>query len=106
VRAVLASRFAGVVPNDRHDDGFSPVHRATWGREPRHADAVAAFLDFGVPHDLAAASGETPLQLAQKSKNAASVAALEAAARQARRARKKAAAASAADGVAAAGADL
>jgi len=80
VRAVLASRFAATVPNTRHDDGFAPIHRACWGREARHADAVAAFLEARVPHDLRAKSGETPLELARKAKNAATVEVLEAAA--------------------------
>jgi hypothetical protein len=68
IRAIHASRFAGVVPNAPHeDDGFAPIHRAAWGREPRHAEALQAFLDIGVPHDLAAAStGETPRDLALK----------------------------------------
>ena len=77
VRAVLASRFAATVPNTRHDDGFAPIHRACWGRESRHADTVAAFLAAGVPHDLRADSGETPLDLARRSGNAATVSVLE-----------------------------
>lgn len=68
IRAIHASRFAGVVPNAPHeDDGFAPIHRAAWGREARHAEALQAFLDIGVPHDLAAVStGETPRDLALK----------------------------------------
>lgn len=47
----------------QHPDGFYPIHRACWGREPRHAETVQAFLDLGVPHDLASESGKTCLEM-------------------------------------------
>jgi len=59
------------VPNAAHADGFWPLHRACWGRERRHADTVAAFLNAGADHAVRAASGETPLQLCRRSGNAA-----------------------------------
>ncbi len=33
------------VPHAVHKDGYWPIHRACWGRERRHADTVAAFLE-------------------------------------------------------------
>lgn len=32
-------------------DGFTPIHRACWGSEQRHADTVRVFLKAGVPYD-------------------------------------------------------
>jgi ankyrin repeat protein len=60
----------------QHRDGFFPIHRACWGREERHADTVAAFLEAGVPADLKAANGET---CATMTKNAHTLAVLAAA---------------------------
>jgi ankyrin repeat protein len=33
--------------NDRHDDGYTPMHRAIWGQEPRHAETVKVLLQLG-----------------------------------------------------------
>jgi len=35
------------VVNAEHSDGFSPMHRACWGQEKRHADTVAYLLKIG-----------------------------------------------------------
>ena len=78
VRRVLAS-FPNT-PNTAHKDGFHPIHRACWGRETRHADAVKAFVEHGVPHDVRASSGETPLDIARRIGNAQTIAVLEKAA--------------------------
>lgn len=63
-------------PNGAHTDGFHPIHRACWGREQRHANAVRAFLHAGVPHDLRAGSGETPLEISRRVGNKATEAVL------------------------------
>ena len=35
------------VINSPHADGFFPIHRACWGREPRHAKTVEYLLSIG-----------------------------------------------------------
>ena len=50
----------GLDPSDRHSDGFTPIHRACWGREQRHADTVRVLLKAGVPFDEAASNGCRP----------------------------------------------
>ena len=57
------------VPNTMHKDGFAPIHRACWGREPRHAEAVSAFIEGGVDPLLPTAKGLTPLEIAKQSGN-------------------------------------
>ena len=43
-----------------HSDGFSPLHRACWGQEPRHTETVKVFLELaGVPWDLRSKKGTT-----------------------------------------------
>jgi ankyrin repeat protein len=42
---------AGVDPSSRHKDGYTPIHRACWGGEQRHADTVTALLELGVSVD-------------------------------------------------------
>jgi len=78
VRMLLAD---GRVPNEAHRDGFWPVHRACWGREQRHADAVAAFLAAQPEAALLRArqSGETPLDIARGRRDARLVRVIEAA---------------------------
>lgn len=34
----------GINPSDKHTDGFQPIQRACWGREPRHTETVKMFL--------------------------------------------------------------
>ena len=47
-------------PRDFHEDGFSPLHRACWGDEPRHTETVRVFLEVaGVPWDLRSEEGTT-----------------------------------------------
>lgn len=41
----------GVGLRDKHADGHEPAIRSCWGPEPRHTEAVAWFLDNGVPLD-------------------------------------------------------
>lgn len=41
----------------RFQDGFTPLHRACWGSEQRHADTVRALLRAGVPYDQPADNG-------------------------------------------------
>lgn len=47
-------------------DGFWPLHRAAWGRTPRHAESVR-FLIESVGHacDVTGPKGRTPLQMAR-----------------------------------------
>ena len=46
--SVLLAAGGGRVPRGPHaGDGIWPLQRATWGREPRHAATVKAFLDAG-----------------------------------------------------------
>lgn len=69
IRAVAAfPHFSAIVPYGRHADGYAPAHRAAWGKEKRHAEALAAFFETGVSIDIEAASGETPRVLAEKSR--------------------------------------
>ena len=70
------------VPNVAHKDGFAPIHRACWGKTQVFADTVQAFLDFGVSPSLKAskaAGGGTPLEIASKTGNKATVAVIKAA---------------------------
>ena len=47
-------------PRDFHEDGFSPLHRACWGDEPRHTETVRVFLEVaGIPWDLRSEEGTT-----------------------------------------------
>ena len=55
----------GLDPNDRHKDGFTPLHRACWGDTPRHTNTVRVLLEAGVPADQKSSDGKTPLQLTQ-----------------------------------------
>ncbi|KAL9185987.1 hypothetical protein ACHAXT_005225 [Thalassiosira profunda] len=41
----------GVGLRDVHEDGYEPAVRSCWGPEERHTEAVAWFLDNGVPLD-------------------------------------------------------
>jgi ankyrin repeat protein len=66
-QALLAGSIP--VPNTHHPDGFAPVHRASWGLEPRHTETVKAFLDAGVSPFLQTAKGETLLQVAERAGN-------------------------------------
>ena len=68
IRAIASSRFSEAVPNDKHEDGFYPVHRACWGREKGHAEALAAFFETGVPVNLLSESNETPQMMVEKTK--------------------------------------
>lgn len=43
----------------QHADGYFPLHRACWGREPRHAATLQVFLDAGVEYDVEATNGKT-----------------------------------------------
>ena len=37
--------------NAEHPDGFYPLHRACWGREPRHSEVVEYLLELGEDPD-------------------------------------------------------
>ena len=42
--AIMRMLLAAGLPctTDTHADGFTPLHRACWGREPRHTETVRA----------------------------------------------------------------
>jgi len=44
---------------DKHEDGFYPIHRSCWGREPRHTETVKVFLTNNVSSQLSADNGKT-----------------------------------------------
>ena len=46
-------------PNDRHSDGYTPLHRACWGREARHSKFVKLLLKNGIDPDQKADNGKT-----------------------------------------------
>ncbi len=74
-------------------DKFTPLHRACWGREARHADTVKALIDGGADFWSPGPDGKTPLQMAAHSKEATTVL------KRALKRREKAAAAAGADAV-------
>ena len=47
----------GLNPDDFHRDGFSPLHRACWGSEKRHAKTVEVLLNAGVDPEMVARGG-------------------------------------------------
>lgn len=49
---------------DKHADGFTPLHRACWGREARHTETVRALLKAGAPPDQEGPDGRSPLEMA------------------------------------------
>jgi len=49
----------GVAWNEQHEDGYYPIHRACWGKEPRHTDTVEILLGLEVPLDIKAGNGLT-----------------------------------------------
>ena len=66
----------GLDPLDAHKDGFTPIHRAAWGKEERHTETIRVLMDVGkVPHDYKApGTGQTALEM---TKNPSSIALLE-----------------------------
>ena len=51
-------------PSEIHQDGFSPLHRACWGNEVRHAETVKVFVEeAGVPWDFKSKKGTTCLDV-------------------------------------------
>merc|ERR1712062_65674 len=71
IARMLVKDSRGLDPNDRHKDGFQPIHRACWGMEARHAETVKVLVEEGgVPWD-SKGKGKTPLQITQNSKTKA-----------------------------------
>lgn len=66
---------AGMDPNDIHNDGFSPLHRACWGKEEGHTETIEVLLE--VCGEKCATTkggdGDSPLQMAADTKNTRSV---------------------------------
>jgi len=48
---------------DTHSDGFTPLHRACWGKEARHADTVRVLLKAGAPFDQPGGDGRKPIDM-------------------------------------------
>ena len=40
-------------------DGYTPFHRACWGKDFRHSETVRAFIQGGIDPDLPAKNGAT-----------------------------------------------
>ena len=53
----------GLDPSDRHADGYTPIHRACWGREERHTKTVSALIAAGVSPRQRASNGKRPLDM-------------------------------------------
>jgi ankyrin repeat protein len=52
------------VAGDFHKDGHAPLHRACWGREPRHAEVVRYLVEeAGVDVNLKSESGKTCIEM-------------------------------------------
>lgn len=49
IARILAAH--GVPIDDKHEDGFTPVERACWGNEKRHAKTVGILLQLGAVLD-------------------------------------------------------
>ena len=56
------------IGSDMHEDGYLPLHRACWGREPRHAETVRAFHELGVNLATPARDGRTCAEMTGNSK--------------------------------------
>jgi hypothetical protein len=48
---------------DRHKDGYTPLHRACWGRAEGHTETVRVLLKAGAPADQMSDKGELPVDL-------------------------------------------
>ena len=48
---------------DTHKDGFTPLHRACWGREARHAETARVLLKAGAPYDQPGGDGRKPIDM-------------------------------------------
>jgi len=59
----------GMAACERHQDGFSPMHRACWGEKAGHAATVAVFLKAGCDPYQMAKDGNYPLAMALEAKN-------------------------------------
>ena len=53
----------GFAVDDRHADGYTPLHRALWGRERRHVDTARVLIHDGRAA-LRGANGRTLWQMA------------------------------------------
>ena len=70
-------------PSHMHEDGFRPIHRACWGKEPRHTDTVGVLIEGGVKSTEAAKDGSTPLSMAEAAGNQGTIVLLQEAIRKA-----------------------
>ena len=55
----------GISMSDVHSDGFTPLHRACWGREKRHTSTVKTFLKAGVDPDEKSKDGKVCAEMTQ-----------------------------------------
>lgn len=74
-RSVRMLAAFGMDPSERHRDGWTPIHYASWadGNHQKHTDTVRVLLEMGVPHDELTPHGHLPIQLAMEKKNLATV---------------------------------
>eukprot|EP00485_Elphidium_margaritaceum_P007094 CAMPEP_0202710404 /NCGR_PEP_ID=MMETSP1385-20130828/22388_1 /ASSEMBLY_ACC=CAM_ASM_000861 /TAXON_ID=933848 /ORGANISM="Elphidium margaritaceum" /LENGTH=188 /DNA_ID=CAMNT_0049369931 /DNA_START=225 /DNA_END=791 /DNA_ORIENTATION=+ len=56
----------GLEPRDRHKDGYEAIHRVSWGAEEKHMHTAKVLIEAGVPFDVKADDGRTPLEMAQE----------------------------------------
>ena len=53
--------------SDRHSDGSTGLHRACWGKEPRHTETVKKFIELGVSPLEADKNGKTCIDMTSNS---------------------------------------
>jgi len=61
IRLLLAE---GLNPSDRHKDGYTPLHRTCWGKDPRHTEAARVLIEEAhvSPNELGQ-DGKAPLSM-------------------------------------------
>jgi len=52
---------------DTHRDGYTPLHRACWGREQRHTETARVLLKAGAPPDQPGPQGKSPSEMTSNS---------------------------------------
>lgn len=58
--------------NDVHEDGYTPLHRACWGTEPRHTETIELLVEeYGVDPNSKSSGGVTCLKMTKNPKTRA-----------------------------------
>jgi ankyrin repeat protein len=55
----------GIPMSDMHSDGYTPLHRACWGKEKRHTSTVKALLNAGVDPNEKSRDGKICSEMTQ-----------------------------------------